>query len=110
VDKGKTAENKAYLYAKRCADKKNHKVGVYVKLQAQSWIDIYNGKNKEARYDEKAYDRICKILKLMVHPDLKGSMYDGLEDYAWFFIVAVLCTKLRNSRRSTQRLFLYCSC
>lgn len=35
----------------------------------------------------------------MVHPDLQCSMYDGLEDYAWFLIVAVFCTLRRSDDR-----------
>lgn len=35
----------------------------------------------------------------MVHPDLHCSMYEGLEDYAWFLIVAVFCTRRRSDDR-----------
>ena len=91
-------ESKAYQYAKWCVEKDNRKVGNYVKKQAQSWMDIVDGKSDEAYVDEKAYNKMCKILKLMVHPDLQCSMYDGLEDYAWFLDTAVLCTKLNNDK------------
>lgn len=85
--------SKAVEYAKWCVKSKNKKAPVYVKKQAKQWLAIVNGKNKNAYVSEKAYNKICKLLKLMVHPDLNVSMYDGLENYAWFFIVAVLCTK-----------------
>lgn len=89
-------ESKALAYARWCVEPDNKKAPIYVKKQAQKWIDIAEERNLEARVDEKTYEKICKILKLMVHPDLKCSMYDGLEDYAWFLIVAVFCTKLKS--------------
>lgn len=92
-------KSRAYLYAKWCVEKGNRKVGKYVKLQAKKWLKIADGKHKEAYVSEKAYRKICKLLKLMVHPDLQCSMYDGLEDYAWFLIVAVFCTLRRSDDR-----------
>lgn len=92
-------KSRAYLYAKWCVEKGNRKVGKYVKLQAKKWLKIADGKHKEAYVSEKAYRKICKLLKLMVHPDLQCSMYDGLEDYAWFLIVAVFCTRRRSDDR-----------
>lgn len=53
----------------------------------------------EKYVSEKAYRKICKLLKLMIHPDLHCSMYDGLEDYAWFLIAAVFCTRRREDDR-----------
>ena len=91
--------SRAYLYAKWCVQKGNRKVGKYVKLQAKKWLKIADGKHKDAYVSEKAYRKICKLLKLMVHPDLQCSMYDGLEDYAWFLIVAVFCTLRRSDDR-----------
>lgn len=91
--------SRAYLYAKWCVQKGNRKVGKYVKLQAKKWLKIADGKHKDAYVSEKAYRKICKLLKLMVHPDLQRSMYDGLEDYAWFLIVAVFCTLRRSDDR-----------
>jgi len=102
----KVRESKAYKYAQWCLEEGNRKVGKYVKKQAKSWIDIVEGKDPEAYVDEKAYNRICKILKLMVHPDLGCSMYDGLEDYAWFLIVAVFCTKLKNDKNLDVRYYI----
>lgn len=86
-------ESRAYKYAKWCADENNHRVGVYVRKQCRTWLDICDGNDNEAYIDEKTYKKICKILRLMVHPDLNIPMYDGLEDYAWLLIVAVFCTK-----------------
>lgn len=90
-------ETKAYQYAKWCVRKNNKRVGKYVKLQCKKWIAICDGRDKEAYFDEKAFKKICKILKLMVHPDLHCPMYDGLEDYAWLLIAAVFCTKQKGT-------------
>lgn len=91
--------SRAYLYAKWCVQKGNRKVGKYVRLQARKWLKIADGKHKDAYVSEKAYQKICRLLKLMVHPDLLCSMYEGLEDYAWFLIVAVFCTRRRSDDR-----------
>lgn len=90
-------ESKAYIYAKWCVEKENPKVGRYVKKQAEQWILIADEGDAYAYVDEKSFQTICGLLKLMVHPDLGCSMYDGMEDYAWLLIVAVLCTKQRNT-------------
>jgi phage terminase large subunit-like protein len=95
-------QSKAFKYAEWCVLPDNKKVGIYVKKQAKAWIDIVNGKSEEAFVDERAYKRICKILKLMVHPDLTCSMYEGLEDYAWFLIIAVFCTKLKGATQDIR--------
>lgn len=92
-------ESRAYAYAKWCTLKSNRKVGKYIKLQAKAWLRIANGRHRQAEVSEKAYRKICKLLRLMVHPDLGCSMYDGLEDYAWFLIVAVFCTVHRDDGR-----------
>ena len=93
------AESRAVSYAKWCCNSKNKKAPSYVKKQARQWLKIVDGKDKNAYVCEDTFQRICKLLELMVHPDLHCSMYDGLEDYAWFFIVAVLCTKNREGNR-----------
>lgn len=98
-------ESKAYKYALWCLEEGNRKVGKYVKKQAEDWIEIVEGRNPQAYIDEKAYDRVCKILKLMIHPDLGCSMYDGLEDYAWFLIVATFCTKYANEQERDIRYY-----
>ena len=100
-------ESRAYRYAKWCTERNNRKVGRYVKLQARRWLKIADGKHKGAYISEKAYRKICRLLKLMVHPDLSCSMYEGLEDYAWFLIVAVFCTRRReDNRRFYQTVLL----
>lgn len=93
-------ESKAYAYAQWCIQNNNQYIGKYVKKQAKAWLDIADGKSNVAYIDESMFIKICNILKLMVHPDLRVSIYQGLEDYAWLLIVAVFCTKSKsdNSR------------
>lgn len=90
-------EGKAYTYAKWCTTEPDRYVPVYVKRQAALWLDIAEGRNQEAYVDEKAYRKVCNLLKIMIHPDLRKPMADSIEDYAWLFIVAVMCTKVRDS-------------
>jgi phage terminase large subunit-like protein len=99
-------ESKAYEYAKWCIIENNRYVGIYIKKQAAAWIRIVDGLDEDAFADERAFNRICKILKLMIHPDLKCSLYESLEDYAWFLIVAVLCTKLKNEKLLDIRYYV----
>ena len=82
----------AVKYAKWCLQPDNDQVGSYVKKQCAQWLDIVYGRVPGVRVDEEAYRRICGLLRLMVHPDLGCPLYEGLEDYAWLLITAVLCT------------------
>ncbi len=88
--------SKAYKYASWCAENGNSFVGIYVKKQAQLWLDTADGKDPEIYINEKRWKKITKLLKLMVHPDLSVTMLDGLEDYALFFIYSVFCTVRRS--------------
>jgi len=99
-------ESRAYKYAQWCLEPDNRKVPKYVKKQAKSWVDIVDGKDEEAYIDEKAFDKINKLLTLIVHPDLQCPMDEGLEDYAWLLIVAVLCTKLKNDENKDIRYYV----
>ncbi len=90
-------EGKAYQYAKWCVEENEGKVPEYVKKQAKSWLHIADGDDPDAFVDAKAHDKICRLLKIINHPDLRCPIYDGLEDYAWLLIVATLCTKARNT-------------
>ena len=87
---------KAYHYAKWCVEEAARDVPKYVKIQAWKWLEIVDGKHEYACVDEKIYEKICRLLKVMVHPDLRCSIYDGMEDYAWFFIIATLCTVFKD--------------
>jgi phage terminase large subunit-like protein len=90
-------DSKAYKYCEWCVENNNNYVGIYVKKQAQSWKDIVDGINEEATIDIEMFDRICGILKLMNHPDLGCSIYEGMERYQWFFVIATLCTVTRSN-------------
>lgn len=92
-------QGKAVKYARWCVEETERKAPVYVKKQAADWLRIVEGKDPEAVINRKAYKRVCKLLKLMVHPDLGCSMYEGLEDYAWFLITAVFCTRSTDGNR-----------
>ena len=89
-------DSKAYKYASWCIKEDNHLVGEYVKKQCKAWIDIVDGNDDEAYVDEKWYKKICKLLKIINHPDLQCSMHDGIEDYAWLLIVAIFCTRAKK--------------
>ncbi len=93
-------ESNAYKYAQWCVLDETGKVGRYVKKQAQYWIDIVEDLDDEAYIDDSDFDLISTILSLMIHPDTRLPMSESLEDYQWFFIIAVLCTRYRvdNSR------------
>lgn len=82
-----------------CAEPSNNYVGQYVKKQAVQWLDIADGNSSDAYVCEKRWKKITKLLKIMMHPDLGCSMYEGLEEYAMLFIYALFCTKRRKDKR-----------
>lgn len=92
-------ESRAYKYAKFAAVDNSGKTPKYVKRQCGQWLEIVDNKIDYAWFDEEVYGKIEKLLRLMVHPDLGGSMLDGLEDYALLFIAALFCTKTPDGRR-----------
>lgn len=102
---GMVKSTKAYEYVLFCANNTDRKVPKYVKKQAIQWLDIVEGNNEEAYVDEKEIKKIINILKLMIHPDLMCPMDEGLEDYAWFLIIATLCTKLKNDKNLDIRYY-----
>ena len=63
------------------------------------WVEIADGKNKDAYVCEKRWKKITKLLKLIMHPDLGCSMLIGLEDYALTFIYALYCTKSSEDKK-----------
>lgn len=85
--------SRAVKYAQWCVEETERKAPHYVKLQAQEWLDIVEGRDTEAYVDEKRYRLICKLLKLIIHPDLQKPLIDCMEEYAWLLITAVFCTK-----------------
>lgn len=90
-------ESVAYKYCLWAIQKDNKKAPKYVKMQCESWITIANGGDDEAFIDYNIYQKIIKVLKLMVHPDLNKPMDEALEKYAMFLITATFCTKQKNN-------------
>ncbi len=89
-------ETKAYKYAAWCADPSNELAPEYVRKQAAKWLEIADGHSEAAYVDEKALQKHCRVLKLLIHPDLHKPIYEVMEGYQWLFIVAVLCTKRKG--------------
>ena len=96
----------AYQYCRWALKKNNRKVPEYVKKQCRAWMKIADGKDKEAYVDEQAYEKILKILKLMVHPDLNCPMDAGLEPYSMLLITATFCTKLKTENNQDIRYYI----
>jgi phage terminase large subunit-like protein len=89
-------DGRAYKYAQWAVSETEGMVPHYVKVQAQQWMDIVDDYNEDAYVDEKEFEKICNLLKLMIHPDVHCSIYDAMEDYAWLLITATLCTMWRE--------------
>ncbi|MGN0689945.1 MAG: terminase TerL endonuclease subunit [Oscillospiraceae bacterium] len=98
--------NRAYKYALWCVEEDNRYVGYYIKKQCKSWLEIADGKSEEAYICEKTYRKIVKLLKLIVHPDLHCSMFEGLEDYQMLLILATFCTKSREDNTRFYQIVL----
>lgn len=95
----------AYQYCEWAVKTKNKKVPKYVKKQCKSWMNIVKGKDKEAFIDEKTYNKIIRVLHLMIHPDLYAPLDECLERYAMFLITATFCTKLKDDRGRDIRYY-----
>lgn len=89
-------DGRAYKYEQWAVSETEGMVPHYVKVQAQQWMDIVDDYNEDAYVDEKEFEKICNLLKLMIHPDVHCSIYDAMEDYAWLLITATLCTMWRE--------------
>lgn len=103
-------ESPAYNYAIWCIDEENTKAPRYVKKQCSAWLDIANGADPEAYICEKTFRKICKLLKLIIHPDLHKPLINCMESYAWLLITAVFCTKNKadNTRYYRTALLEIC--
>lgn len=95
----------AYKYCEWAVKPKNKKAPKYVKLQCRSWMNIVRGKEKAAYIDEKAYDKIIRVLHLMIHPDLYTPLDECLEQYAMFLITATFVTKLKDDKGRDIRYY-----
>ncbi len=92
----KIAESTAAEYARWCVMPDNDKAPKYVKKQCAVWLNIVDGGDSEAYADEKAFGMLCKLLKLIIHPDLGKPLFYCMEGYAWLLITAVFCIKNRE--------------
>lgn len=95
----------AYKYCAWAIKPKNDKVPRYVKRQCEEWLKIARGKSREAYVDEELYQKLLKVLKLMVHPDLMCPLDETLEPYAMLMITAAFCTKLKNKENLNIRYY-----
>lgn len=100
------AESKAVQYARECIDPENRRAPIYVKKQCEAWLSIVEGKNPDAYVCEKTFRRLCRLLKLIVHPDLQKPLNECMEPYAWLLIAAVFCTKTSDGYRYYQTALL----
>ena len=94
-------DHPAYRYAAWAAEHTDQ-APVYVRRQAESWMNIADGMDPEAEVDDFAVQKNDRLLKIIRHPDLKCPVYDGLEPYAWLLITATMCTKLRDAQYDTR--------
>ena len=103
-------KNKAIEYAEAviCGEKAAPK---YVKKQMTEFDKIARDENPEFVLSEKKYNKICKILKLLIMP--KGSnkgkcLYNCLAGFQWVLIVGALCVVYRDEpkRRRYQNVVL----
>lgn len=99
-------ESPAYNYAVWCIDGENTKVPRYVKKQCAAWLDIADGTDPDAYICEKTFRKICKLLKLIIHPDLRKPLISCMESYAWLLITAVFCTRNREDNTRYYRTAL----
>ena len=103
-------ESPAVSYALWCIEENNRKVPKYVKKQCAAWLKIADGSDPDAYVCEKTFRKICKLLRLIIHPDLQKPLISCMERYAWLLIVAVFCTKSRadNTRYYRTALLEIC--
>lgn len=97
---------RAYSYAAWAAQENNRYVPKYVRLQAQKWLEIADGNDADAFISEAMLKKVCKLLKIINHPDLNRPMYDALEDYAVWLVIAVFCTLQRGTGQLYYRTAL----
>ena len=97
---------RAYKYALECVNDTAGKTPKYVRLQAEEWLAVADGKRAYARLSIGKIKRTRRILKLMRHPDLGCDMYSGLEPYALFLIYAAFGTVRPDGGRLYETILL----
>ncbi len=94
-------DHNAYLYAAWCLEHPDY-APTYVRKQCESWINIADGLDKDAEIDLDAVERMERLLKVMIHPDLHCTVHEGLEPYAWLMITATFCTIMKGASQTTR--------
>ncbi len=90
-------DHKAYRYAAWCLDHPEF-APIYVRKQCESWINVVDENDPDAEIDDDAVALMERLLKVMTHPDLHCSIYEGLEPYAWLMITAAFCTMCKGEK------------
>lgn len=96
--------NKAVEYAESVISEKTS-APKYVKKQMSEFAKIARDEDEEFVLSEAKYNKICKILKLLIMPKglNKGkSMIDCLAGFQWALIVGVLCVVYRTDPRKRR--------
>ena len=105
--------NRAYIYAKAIATGKYSELKIietltkeyvaprYVKLQCQDFCEVWEGKNKDYKINEKNLQNIEKLLKAMYMPKIATGLtiYDALADYQWLILIATFCVVRRDNEK-----------
>ncbi len=99
-------DTKAYKYAYWCAYGGSSKVPKYVRKQAVQWLGIADGKAADCYVSMRKFKQIRRLLKAMVHPDLRVPLYNGLEPYAHFLVTAAFCTLKTDGTRLYETIIL----
>lgn len=94
-------DHRAYQYAAWCLEHPDY-APVYVRKQCENWINIADDLDQDAEIDLDAVERMERLLKVMIHPDLHCSVHEGLEPYAWLMITATFCTIMKSAPQRTR--------
>lgn len=94
-------DHRAYQYAAWCLDHPDY-APVYVRKQCESWINIVDDLDPDAEIDLDAVERMERLLRVMIHPDLHCTVHEGLEPYAWLMITATFCTIMKSAPQRTR--------
>lgn len=89
-------DTRAYRYAYHCAEDTSGEVGIYVKRQAEKWIDIADGKDDKSYVSTKIAAQNDRLMSLVVHPDTRTPMTEAMDDYACFLMTAIYTTLRRE--------------
>ena len=98
---------KAYEYCKKQVRLKT--TPSYVKKQMHLFMLIEEGKNKTYELNLETYEKIEKLLKVLIMPKgLKAgqTLYECTTGYQWLIYTATLCTVYRSDR--TRRRYETC--